>query len=155
MIRDVNGVEIMTGDIVKISNAYFKVDNGLYFVSDKEGDVSTCGTGLTLHKVNRDGTLSTAKYNVGFWPIFHTCNDRVKRALANEWDSKNATIEVVTNGFNLGPVIEHFRAEAAGCEKRNERVRWDWGKHSHEYVLNDKIRLHYLAVADRLEGVSA
>ena len=30
-MRDRNGIEIKSGDVVRISNAYFKNDNGLYF----------------------------------------------------------------------------------------------------------------------------
>lgn len=150
MIMDKNGVEIMTGDIVRIDNAYFKVDNGLYFVSDKEGDPTTCGTGLTLHRIRKDGSLSEGKNKIAFWPLIHFCNDREKRAMADDWDSEHATIEVVY-GINTSCVADFFLSGAKACEERCNRIRWDWGKHSKDYVLNDKIRKHYLAVADRLE----
>ena len=35
---DKNGHEIKTGDIVEITGAYFKNDNGLYFVDNSPGD---------------------------------------------------------------------------------------------------------------------
>ena len=40
---DKNGVEIRTGCIVEITGAYFKNDNGLYFVQRSPGDPSWCG----------------------------------------------------------------------------------------------------------------
>ena len=40
---DKNGVEIKTGDIVEISGAYFKNDNGLYFVTHSPGDPTWSG----------------------------------------------------------------------------------------------------------------
>lgn len=150
MIMDKNGVEIMTGDIVRIDNAYFKVDNGLYFVSDKEGDPTTCGTGLTLHRIRKDGTLSEGKNNIAFWPLIHFCNDRAKRAMADDWDSEHATIKVIA-GINTDHIADYFLTIAKDSEERCNRIKWDWGKHSKDYVLNVKIRRHCLAVADRLE----
>ena len=35
---DKNGIEIKTGDVVEITGAYFKNDNGLYFVERSAGD---------------------------------------------------------------------------------------------------------------------
>lgn len=43
---DKNGVEIKTGDIVEISGAYFKNDNGLYFVTHSPGDPTWSGRRL-------------------------------------------------------------------------------------------------------------
>ena len=40
---DKNGVEIRTGCIVEITGAFFKNDNGLYFVDRSPGDPSWCG----------------------------------------------------------------------------------------------------------------
>ena len=153
MIMDVHGVEIMTGDIVRIDNAYFKVDNGLYFVSDKEGDPTTCGTGLTLHRIRKDGGLSEGKNKIAFWPLIHFCNDREKRALADDWDATNAKIEVI-DGHANGGVIEYFENGASNAFDRLDRIKWNWGKHSSEYVRTDRIRRHYLSVANRLKEVS-
>jgi len=150
MIMDIHSVEIMTGDIVRIDNAYFKTDNGLYFVSDKEGDPSTCGTGLTLRKVCRNGEVSTTKHNIAFWPLMHFCNDRTKRALADDWDEANATIEIVNKNVSVAGVVKWFRDEADKLATALEHWKWD-GRHAHNYVVSAKIRKHYLAVADRLE----
>lgn len=35
---DKNGVEICTGQVVKVTGAFFKNDNGLYFVDNSPGD---------------------------------------------------------------------------------------------------------------------
>ena len=35
---DKNGVEMKTGDIVRVSGAYFKNDNGLWFIERSPGD---------------------------------------------------------------------------------------------------------------------
>lgn len=150
---DSNGREILTGDVVRISGAYFKVDNGVYFVSDKEGDPTTCGTDITLHRINRDGSLSAGKNKIAFWPLLHFCSDRTKRALADDWDAANAKIEVV-DGHANGGVIGYFEDGASNAFDRLDRIKWDWGKHSSEYVRTDRIRRHYLSVANRLKEVS-
>ena len=152
MIMDKNGVEIMTGDIVRIENAYFKVDNGLYFVSDKEGDPTTCGTGLTLRRILKDGSLSEGKNKIAFWPLMHFCNDREKRATAYEWDSEHATITIATDDVNTEHIVNWFRGEAENLASANEHWKWE-GRHSHNYVVNEKIRRHYLRAAERLEVI--
>jgi hypothetical protein len=73
---DKNNVEIKTGDIVKIEGAYFKVDNGLYFVENVPGNVTWCGSDLSLHKITKKGELSIAKYSTGSWPLFICTNNR-------------------------------------------------------------------------------
>ena len=40
---DKNGIEIKTGDIVEVAGAFFKNDNGLYFVEHSPGDPSWSG----------------------------------------------------------------------------------------------------------------
>ena len=150
---DSNGREILTGDVVRISNAYFKVDNGVYFVSDKGGDPSTCGTDITLHRLNRDGSLSAGKNKIAFWPLKAFCNDKMKNALSEDWNKANARIEVI-DGHANGGVIEYFENGASNAFDRLDRIKWDWGKHSSEYVRTDRIRRHYLSVANRLKGVA-
>ena len=50
MMLDKNGVEIRTGCIVEITGAYFKNDNGLYFVQRSPGDPSWSGSDYCLKK---------------------------------------------------------------------------------------------------------
>lgn len=153
MIKDIYGNVIKTGDIVRIGWTYFKRDSGLYFVSEQEGDPTTSGTGLTLRRIRKDGTLSEGKNTIAFWPMIHFCNDRAKRAMADDWDSEHATIEVMA-GINTDHIADYFLTVAKASEERCNRIKWDWGKHSRDYVLNVKIRRHCLAVADRLKGVA-
>ena len=50
---DKNGVEIKTGDIVEISGAYFKNDNGLYFVTHSPGDPTWSGRDYSLKRISK------------------------------------------------------------------------------------------------------
>ena len=58
---DKNGVELRTGQIVKITGAYFKNDNGLYFVTHSPGDPGWCGSNYSLTKISKAGKISKAK----------------------------------------------------------------------------------------------
>ena len=71
---DKNGIEIKTGDVVRITGAYFKTDNALYFVEHSDGDLDWCGKDHCLLKIKRNGELSKAKNAVCFWPIMVTVN---------------------------------------------------------------------------------
>ena len=57
-MTDKNGVEIKTGMVVRISGAYFKKDNGLYYVDSSPGDPSWCGKDHCLRKITRKGEIS-------------------------------------------------------------------------------------------------
>ena len=83
---DKNGIRINAGDIVQISGAYFKNDNGFYYV---EQDGTNPGylmddTQVTLKKICRNGKISTTKYSTCFFPIGVFVSDPKKRAAANE-----------------------------------------------------------------------
>lgn len=149
MMMDKNGREIRTGDVVRVSNAYFKNDNGLYFVAHSPGDRSWCGNDYSLRKICRDGRLSTAKHNIAFWPLISFCSDRMKNAVAWEWNRDNASIEVI-DSIDRSAVRDHFLEKAANMVAGLERKAWDWGKHSAVYLHDDKIRRHYLKVAESI-----
>ena len=70
---DKNGMEIKTGMVVEIRGAFFKNDNGLYFVEHSAGDPDWCGSDHSLRKISKRGKISQAKHNLCFWPIgiFH------------------------------------------------------------------------------------
>lgn len=76
---DKNGVEMKTGDVVLISGAFFKNDNGLWFIERSPGDPSWCGSSYSLTKLKRNGQPSTAKYNL--W----LCDDLVRWCTATKW----------------------------------------------------------------------
>ena len=112
---DKNGVELRTGQIVKITGAYFKNDNGLYFVTHSPGDPGWCGSNYSLTKISKAGKISKAKYNLCFWPIVSVVSDRWKAAEANAWNKEHAQIEVKTIK-NMTEVAAYFQAKADELE---------------------------------------
>lgn len=148
---DKNGVEIRTGDVVKISNAYFKNDNGLYYVEYSPGDLSWSGTAYSLHKVKRNGQISTAKYSIAFWPLVSFTNNREKNIASREWNKVHATIEIVT-GIDPTYIIEHFREEAENNAESSKQYGYRWGDSSEWAVKYADISKHYQAVVDRISA---
>ena len=140
---------IKTGDIVEIKNAYFKNDNGLYFVINSKGDVNWCGDDYCLKKICKNGKLSTAKYNICFWPLRSFTNSREKRIEAKRWNEENATIEKVANIDN-SYVIEYFRQKAEDLKPQEKRAIWDWGEDAEATKLITNTIAFYNSVADRL-----
>ncbi len=146
---DKNGVEIRTGCIVRITGAYFKNDNGLWFVEHSPGDPSWCGSDHSLRKISKAGKISTAKRNICFWPIGILISDRCKAAEAHRWNNAHAEIEVLSIP-NMAEVASHFEAEADSLDKRIQRMRWDWGEDHPEVAKLLKLQAHYKAVAARV-----
>lgn len=149
MMMDKNGREIKTGDVVRITGAFFKNDNGLYFVTDMAGDPSYCGKDISLTRICKNGHISTAKYRVSFWPLVSFCNDKMQNAVAWDWNREHAEIEVV-DGIDRSEIRNHFLEKAENMVAGLERKAWDWGKHSAVYLHDDKIRRHYLKVAESI-----
>ena len=143
---DKNGVEIKTGAIVEITGAYFKNDNGLYFVERSPGDPSWCGRDHCLKKISRKGKISTAKYNLCFWPISVFVSDTAKRAAACRWNREHAEIEVKAVQ-DMGEVAAYFQAEADGLGEQLRRVVWNFGEDHPEAVQLRESIAHYEAVA--------
>lgn len=117
---DKNGREIKSGDVVRISNAYFKNDNHLYYVDHVPGDPNWCGSDICLKKISKAGKISTAKYNICFWPIKAYVSDPWKCAEANEWNKENAEIELV-EGVNNKEIVALFKEEADGFNEMYKR----------------------------------
>ena len=92
---DKNGVEIRTGDVVRVSNAFFENDNGTYLVVHSAGDPSWTGNDHCLYRLRRDGKISVSKYKTAFWPLGAWTNDRQKNAEARTWNASHAEIEVI------------------------------------------------------------
>lgn len=145
-MKDINGTEIKTGDVVRISDSYFKCDNGIWFVEHSPGDVSWCGNDYSLRRLNKNGTLSVRKDNIAFWPLASYVSDRTKCALASDWNRENAKIEVV-HDIDRSFVREHFAKHAENMKPNLERLAMNWGKHSAVYMNDYRIHRHYLAVA--------
>ena len=55
---DKNGMEIKTGMGVEIKDAFFKNDNGFYFVEHSAGDPDWCGSDHSLRKISKRGKIS-------------------------------------------------------------------------------------------------
>ena len=147
---DINGVEIKTGAIVEISGAFFKNDNGLYYVEHSPGDPSWCGKDHSLRKISKTGKISKAKYNICFWPIAVFASDRFKAMEARAWNAEHAEIRV-TSIKNVSEVAAHFEAEAAGLEENIKWTRWNFGEDHPEVAQLKKLQAHYRAVAESLK----
>lgn len=131
-MKDKNGIEIHTGDIVKIENAFFKNDNGFWFVTNSAGDPNWSGSDYCLHKIGKNGKVSTARHHTAFYPLVSFCSDSAKNAEAKKWNDDNAVIEVVDT-IPSDKVGEYFEKKAGDIERRIPRLRMDFGK-EHPYV---------------------
>lgn len=145
-MKDKNGVEIKTGMIVEISGAYFKSDNGLYYVEHSPGDPGWCGKDHCLKKISKAGKISKAKYNICFWPIMVTVSGP-KYYEAKRWNAENATIEVKPALANMSEVAAHFQEAADNMVEKIRRLAWDFGEYSDIVHQHEAIQAHYLAVA--------
>lgn len=123
MMMQAENMGLKTGDVVRISGAYFKNDNGFWFVDRTPGDCNWCGSDWSLKRLCKNGKVSTGKNNLAFWPLKSYCSDRMKNALANDWNLEHAKIEKVP-GFPLFGVIEHFQEEEKKTADYIEWNRW-------------------------------
>lgn len=140
--EDKNGIKLEVGQIVKISNAYFKVDNGYYFIEHEPGAPNWIGCDYGLTRINScTGALSTGKNTCAFYPLCSFCSDKRKNAAADEWNEKNCQIEVITTIKN-DSVIEFFQNELADKEKQTQRDCWNYGEES-EIVKKDNVIIEY------------
>lgn len=152
MMVDKNGIEINTGMIVEITGAYFKNDNGLYFVDRSPGDPSWIGRDYSLKKISKAGKISKAKHNICFWPIGIFVSDRCKAAEAHRWNEKHAQIEVKTIQ-NMAEVAAHFKKEAEDLTECIRRSTYDFGEDAPYVVQQKELQAHYRAVvASILQG---
>lgn len=140
-MKDSNGVEMTTGMVVEIKNAYFKNDNGLWFIDNTPGDANWCGSDYSLHKLCKNGKVSTARHHIAFWPLCSFCSDRSKNYAANEHNKEHATITVRTD-IPTGGICEHFAEKAEGAKATLE---WDTRRGHSPKVLDQEraIVKHY------------
>lgn len=143
---DKNGVEIKSGDIVEITGAFFKNDNGLYFVESSPGDPSWSGTDYCLKKISKAGKISTAKYNICFWPITAFVSDRAKTAKARQWNREHAAIEVKEPLKDMGAVSAFFQSKADNLAEQINRDARLWGETSSCVERMRAAKAHYEAV---------
>lgn len=149
-MTDKNNRTMKTGDVVEITGAYFKNDNGLYFVEHTPGDPNWSGRDHCLRRIKRNGELSTAKDNICFWPIHAFVNSQDKRAAANQWNQEHAEIEIKTF-----PHTEHiakfFAAEADSLDATIKRYTWDFGEDNQTVKDAKETQAFYRSVADGLQ----
>lgn len=150
-MKDKNGVEIRVGDAVQISGAYFKTDNGLYFVASSYESRGNLGTNLHLHKICKNGSLAISKNKTNFWPIHSYTNSYEKNCEARRWNEANAKIEVVSIKSVHG-IIEYFENECSGINDRlSDRYFYDEASREAE----EKKYIFYQGVINRLKRSGA
>lgn len=144
---DKNGIEMKTGDIVEIAGAFFKNDNGLYFVESSPGDPSWSGKDYCLKKISKTGKISTAKYNLCFWPIGVFVSDREKSAKARRWNKEHATIEVKEPCGDMSQVVAFFQGKADDLAEQISRLAHLWGEDRADVQQMRASQAHYEFVA--------
>ena len=150
-MKDKNDVQIKAGDIVKIEGAFFKNDNGLYYVEQDGTNKAYCGgDSLTLYKICKNGKLSTAKYNICFFPIHSTVSDHVKAAQVNAWNKEHATVEIVYNVDN-SKVVERFEEEARWAKEASDYYKLRGYSESYTKSYYDSFE-YYHAAAERMKA---
>lgn len=150
-MNDKNNRTMKTGDVVEITGAYFKNDNGLYFVEHTPGDPNWSGRDHCLRRIKRNGELSTAKDNLCFWPISAFVNSRDKRAAANQWNREHAEIEIKTFP-HTAHIAAFFTAEADSLDVTIKRYTWDFGEDCQTVKDTKETQAFYRSVADGLRA---
>jgi hypothetical protein len=154
ILTDKNGIEMKTGDIVKIENAYFKNDNGFYYIENTPGDLSWCGNEYSLHKICKNGKLSTASNHIAFWPLAAFCNDRAKNYAAREHNKQYATIEIIYSIDNTA-VIEAIEERAKAAAENAKTYSYRFGENAEVTTKTEAIANYYQAIADKMKAEKA
>lgn len=126
---------LQLGDVVEISGAAVKCDNGLYFVEQVPGGACWSGSQYCLKKIGKTGKVLKSGSTIAFWPM----RDQAARLSRPE-------------GVPLSGVAEWFREQVEQDAKRIEdETRRGW-------IVTDaeRARLEELRQAcARFEGVAA
>lgn len=150
-MTDKNNRPMKTGDVVEITGAYFKNDNGLYFVEHTPGDPNWSGRDHCLRRIKRNGELSAAKDNICFWPIHSFVNSRDKRAAANQWNQEHAEIEIKTFP-HTEHIAAYFAREADSLDATIKHYTWDFGEDCQTVKDTKETQAFYRSVADGLRA---
>lgn len=103
-MKDCNGCEIKAGDVVKIDGAYFKHQNGYFFVErDGSGSINRKGH-ILLHRISKFGQISNKSDCILDYPF------DFDQMCAKKWNNKNAKIEIV-HSIDMREVIIYFKRE--------------------------------------------
>ena len=68
IMEDQNGRKILTGDVVRVTGAQPKADNGLFFVERSPRDPNWEPEMYCLMRLCENGRLSAAARNIAYWP---------------------------------------------------------------------------------------
>lgn len=150
-MNDKNNRTMKTGDVVEITGAYFKNDNGLYFVEHTPGDPNWSGRDHCLRRIKRNGELSTAKDNICFWPISAYVNSRDKRTAANQWNQAHAEIEIKTFP-HTEHIAAYFADEASSLDATIKRYTWDFGEDNQTVKDAKETQAFYRSISDGLRA---
>ncbi len=148
-MTDKNGIEIKTGNIVEITGAYFKNDNGIYFVEHSAGDPGWSGSGHSLRKISKRGKISKAKHNICFWPIGIFTNSFETRITAKAWNEEHATIEVKTD-IDWAEITVYFQEKAESMDEQIDYYTWNFGETSEITLESKRIKAHFEKVANMI-----
>lgn len=133
------------GDVVEISGAYFKHDNGLYFVTD----TGAAGGSLWLHKIGKTGKVLTS--GSASWPLVSYCSDERKCRAARLHNKEHARLSR-PEGVPLEGVAEWIRETAAQmAEQIESETRRGWTVTDAERARLEELR----QACARFEGVAA
>lgn len=132
------------GDVVEISGAYFKTDNGLYFVTD----TGAAGGSLWLHKIGKTGKVLAS--GSASWPLVSYCSDDRKCRAARLHNKDHAKLSRA-EGVPLEGVAEWIRDTAAQmAEQIESETRRGWTVTDAERARLDELR----KACARFEGVA-
>ena len=146
---DKNGIEIKTGDVVEITGAYFKNDNGFYYVEHSDGAPGWSGRDHSLRKISKRGKISKAKHNICFWPISISTNSFEIRVTAKAWNQEHAAIEVKTD-IDRSEIAEYFQEKAEGMDEQIKDYAWNFGETSETTLESKRIKAHFEKVANMI-----
>lgn len=142
IMEDQNGRKILTGDVVRVTGAQPKADNGLFFVERSPRDPNWEPEMYCLMRLCENGRLSSAARNIAYWPNPNGQADTAK-------------IEVLPDFRALDGLIRHFKEEIKLTneqerrEKASKRKNFD-GSWIEGYCA--ALRTHYEAVIERIRS---
>ena len=119
LLKDVNGVEMRTGDIVEITGGYFKSDNGVFLITASPKDTGWFGSYYAMERVNKNGSISTSKNKNGSWPIGIYINNRFKRLEARAHNEQHAKIKVL-HGMRKDGAIKKFEKSISELQELHD-----------------------------------
>lgn len=143
--------EFKTGDIVEISGAFFKCDNGLFLVNKSyENPHYNCEKGeYAFLKISKNGKIN--KKSCTLFPLRAFVNDAKKRVAANAWNKENVKIKLASVS-DKSEVIAHFQEEADNAAASAKNYAWDWGEDSAVVKMEKAAAEFYQGVVDRLKS---